>query len=139
MRGKGLLLVRLVVLGDDVRGDPSPVADLQALLPGPVPDRAQLLRASVRLLPLTGWPLPRLYPIGPPRVLHVRGERLVQRRGMLLIEVDFVVPAGVAKPHRLHRWRPVQVVKTLGDQPLHHWSLTPPRVQRTATIALTIA
>src|SRR5512144_183769 len=127
MRGKGLLPVRLVVLGDDVRGDPSPVADLQALLPGPLPDRAQLLGAAVRLLTFTGSPLSRRYSVGPPGVLPVRGQRLVEGRGVLLVQVDLVVPAGVAEPHRLHRRRPVQVIKTLGNHPLDHWFAPPSR------------
>src|SRR5512144_274521 len=114
------LLVRRVVLGDNVRGDSSPVTNLQTLPPCPLPDRSQLLRAS----PLTFGtpPPPWLDPVSPPGVLHVQGKRLVEGRGVLLVQVNVVLPAGIAKPHRLHRRRPVQVVKPLRDHPLYHQS-----------------
>src|SRR5512135_1820182 len=110
--------MRRVVLGDDVCAYAAPVADRQALFPGPLPDRPQLLRASPLLL--GSPPPPWFHPISPPCMLDISSERLVQLRGMLLVQVDLVLPARVAEPHGLHRRRPVQVVKALGNHLLHH-------------------
>src|SRR5512143_2464046 len=86
-----------LVGGHDLLWQPAAVADLVALLAGPPPERVGVLSGLPRR------PRPAAGPAATteaPGVLQVGGEELLQLGRVRLVQLDFVVPAVVAEPHR---------------------------------------
>src|SRR5512142_1923921 len=110
-----------LVGGDHVGGDTAAFADLVAVVPGPLPDRLGVLSGLLRL--------PRRAPAAgpatvthPPGMLQVGGEELLQLSRMLLAQLDLVVAAVVAEPHRRRRRRTIEVIDQLTGNLLGHLS-----------------
>src|SRR5512135_1569501 len=108
-----------LVGGYHVVGQPAPVADLVTLLSGPPLDRLGVLSGLPRL------PLPAASAATathPPGMLQIGRQKLIELGGVLLAQLDFVVAAVVAEPHRRRRRRAIEVIDQL---PTTFWATCP--------------